>query len=851
MANKSALAPGTPGSPPHWAPGAKSGVGTARSHESPVWFTLSRGVLTEVFYPFVDTANTRELQLLVADGRDFVSAEKSGTRSEVSCLKNGVPAYHLVNTCLHGRYRIEKVVLTDPHRPVVLQQIQFTPLLGKLGDYSVCVQLNPHLGNRGAGNTARVGDYKGEPMLFARRGDAALALACSVPWRKRSAGFAGTSDGWQDLSHHKRMEWGYDRAENGNVALTGEVDLEATKGRFVLALGFGRDEGEAGHRARASLLTGFESARHDYVRGWSEWRDELLAVGDSRQDPHDLYGLSAAVMRIHEGKSFAGGIVASLAVPWGFAKGDDDMGYHLVWPRDMIQTVGGLLAVRKHVDARRVLLYFQVTQEADGHWPQNMRLDGRAWWDGIQLDEMSFVILLVGLARREGALDDAQLKGLWPMVRRAAGYLIRHGPATPMDRWEEEAGYFASTLAVEVPALLVAAELAEAQGEADPGAYLRETADCWNAAIESLLYVRGTDRARRAGVDGYYVRFALPNQMQFTDPAHGEVVLKNHPQGTAPVPLAEVVSPDALALVRFGLRAADDPRIVNTVKVIDGAVRVETPRGPGWHRYSHDGYGEHADGAPFDGAGIGRIWPLLTGERAHYELAAGRRDEAERLLHAMERLAGDSGLLPEQVWDTDDIPERELHFGRPSGSAMPLVWAHAEYVKLRRSLHDGAVFDRPAGAYERYVVKKTGSPFAFWRFTQQRRALAAGKVLRLEVEAAAVVRWSADGWKSTRETPTRDTGLGMYVADLPTKDLAPGAEVVFTFHWTEADHWEGTNFRVAVQRVEPPEDGQTQPAGTPSAGKPAAQPGPHADGRPAKGNAQPAKGKARSAKRKR
>jgi glucoamylase len=107
-------------------------------------------------------------------------------------------------------------------------------------------------------------------MLFARRGGLALALACSAPWKKRSVGFVGVSDGWQDLSRHRQMTWDYDRAEGGCVALTGEIDLGACDGRFVLALAFGRNEAEAGHRARASLLQGFAAAREEYVKAWSQ-----------------------------------------------------------------------------------------------------------------------------------------------------------------------------------------------------------------------------------------------------------------------------------------------------------------------------------------------------------------------------------------------------------------------------------------------------------------------------------------------------------------------------------------------------------------------------------------------------
>ena len=176
-------------------------------------------------------------------------------------------------------------------------------------------------------------------------------------------------------------------------------------------------------------------------------------------------------------------------------------------------------------------------------------------------------------------------------------------------------------------------------------------------------------------MDGYYVRIA-PVTRDGSPPLAGDIQMKNVGESGV-VPAASIVSTDALALVRFGLRAPDDPRIVNTVRVVDSLLKIDTPNGPCWHRYNHDGYGEHEDGSPFDGTGIGRAWPLLTGERAHYELAAGRTDEARRLMKAMEAFTSDGGMIPEQIWDTADIPERALYFGQPTGSAMPLVWAHA------------------------------------------------------------------------------------------------------------------------------------------------------------------------------
>src|SRR5271165_4607272 len=234
-----AEAPGSPGIRPRWTSSAKSGVGTALSETSRVWFTLSHGILDEIYFPRVDQACIRDLGLIVTDGHQFFSEEKRHCTFENVPVEPGVPAYELIKTHTEGRYRIEKEVLTDPWRNVVLQKIKFVPLQGKLADYRVYALLASHLGNFGYGNTGWLGDYKGRPMLFAVRGSLALALACSAPMPKRSVGFAGVSDGWQDLSLNHQMTWEFNRAENGNIALTAEIDLSVCNGEFILALGFG------------------------------------------------------------------------------------------------------------------------------------------------------------------------------------------------------------------------------------------------------------------------------------------------------------------------------------------------------------------------------------------------------------------------------------------------------------------------------------------------------------------------------------------------------------------------------------------------------------------------------------
>ena len=179
-------------------------------------------------------------------------------------------------------------------------------------------------------------------------------------------------------------------------------------------------------------------------------------------------------------------------------------------------------------------------------------------------------------------------------------------------------------------------------------------------------------------------------------------------------------------------------------------------------------------------------WPLA--------IASGLR----RCCAALEGFASDGHLLPEQVWDAPDIPERELFRGRPSGSAMPLVWAHAEHVKLLRSLADNRVFDMPPQPRQRYQIDGTGPRYAVWRFNHKCRRLPKGRILRVEVTAAASVHWSTDGWRTVHDTPTQDSGFGIHLADLDTAELASGGEVVFTLYWPAENRWEGVNYRLTI-----------------------------------------------------
>ena len=791
---------GSPGIPPRWTSSAKSAVGTAARAESRVWFTVSHGILNEIYASRLDTACVRDFGFIVT-ATNYFSDEKRDTRQTVAMIEDGVPAFRLVNTSIDGRYRISKTIFSDPVREVVLQEIQFEALVGARSDYELHAIVAPHLVNAGADNTGWYGAFKGHEMLFAEGRGTSLAVASSVPWLARSAGYVGVSDGWQTLSRGEGLRPEFQRAESGNVAISGTLDLAAQDGRSVLAIGFGSLPEEAGLRALLSLQQPLEPALEHYCSGWRRWQAGLLPLDEPRYgDELNRYRVSTAVLSTHRDET-SGAIIASLSIPWGFSKSDDDLGgYHLVWPRDLVETAGGLLAAGATASAKAVLDYLVATQEADGHWSQNSWLDGRPYWSGIQIDETGFPILLYDMLLRAGAIEPSDCERYTSMIRGAAGYIVRNGPTTQQDRWEEDGGYSAFTIAVEISALLAAADAMKVTGQDSIANYLLETADGWNEQIEDWAYASDTELSRKLGIDGYYMRIGF-SAGDANARSHGLIPIRNRSDGNAALEAGLLISPDALALVRFGLRAADDPRILNTVKAIDAVLRRELPAGSYWYRYNDDGYGEHADGAPFDGAGIGRLWPLLTGERAHYELAAGRPGEAERLLAALEASASSGGLLPEQIWDSEDIPQRELFLGRPSGSAMPLVWAHAEHVKLLRSIRDNAIFDMPPQTLKRYVNNKPAPAPIVWQIASKVECIALGRVLRLEFPDAARIHWSTDNWTTVSDRETTATGLGTYICDLPTERLTNDGLVRFTIFWPLQNRWEGTDFQVEIVKA--------------------------------------------------
>jgi glucoamylase len=786
---------GWPGIPPRWTQGNKDGVGTAYSGDSRVWFTLWNGCLTEVFYPTVDRAQVRDLQYLVSDGSTFFHEEKRNLRSTTERMGGPALAYRITNEDPDGRYRIVKDIISSPHLPCVLQRTRLEGEAGVLSALHVYVLCAPHLQVGGWGNNARVMEIGGRLVLVADKGGVWLALGATVPFSRGSAGYVGASDGWTDLAGDYQMDWEFDQALDGNVALTGELALGDTT-EFTLGLAFGDGLHAAVTTLFQALSVPFAAQAQRFEEQWRRPCERMLPLDPFSGDGGRLYRSSYDLLMAHEDKIFPGALIASMAIPWGEARGDEDMGgYHLVWTRDMVNSATGLLAAGNTDTPLRALIYLAASQQQDGGFPQNFWIDGRPYWGGVQLDEVAFPILLAWRLHEEGALADFDP---YPLVLRAAGYLARNGPATEQERWEEASGYSPSTLASNIAALVCAALFARERGDAATAEFLEDYADFLECHLETWTVT--TAGTLLPEVPRHFIRI-LP--VDIADPRPAEDLeaavlgIKNLPPGERlDYPAKEIVDAGFLELVRYGIRAADDPLVVDSLRVIDAVLRVETPAGPCWRRYNHDGYGQREDGGPFEGWGRGRAWPLLTGERAHYELSRGA--DVTPFIAAMEGFASSSGLLPEQVWDEEDRPSLHLYLGKPTGSAMPLMWAHAEYIKLLRSVRDGRVFDRVEAVTQRYLVDRAScTRFEIWKPNRQPTRLERGSTLRVQDTRAFRLLYTLDGWKTEATAVSSHTALGIDFVDLviPPEQDQP---VRFTRYWTDEDRWEGRDHTLTV-----------------------------------------------------
>ncbi|MFE0026056.1 glycoside hydrolase family 15 protein [Amycolatopsis sp. NPDC059021] len=692
VAAASGEAPGAPGSHPSWLPANKTGFGTAREKASDVWFTLQGGRMSEVYYPDLSTPSVRSLEFVVTDGRSFAVTDSSARTQRVRRL-DGLTYEQTIIDDQH-RWSLRKTYVTDPARPTVLVDVDFTSLTGQ--PYQLYAVADPDLTNNGSDDTAAASGAE----LIAHDTSNAAALTAAPAFTHTSVGYAGVSDGATQLAKTFRLAE-YATAAKGNVVLTGQTTADGVRARHVtLALGMGGKASAALDNARASQRRGWRDTARAYDQGW---RGYLRRVEDApsslrTRNERDLYQASVLTLAASEDKHHPGAFIASPSMPWRFGNNDPEWSpsgtYHLVWPRDLYQIATGLFAAGDRDAANRSVDYMFGTQQLpDGHLPQNSNVDGKPYWPSIQLDETAFPIVL---AQQLGRTDGKT----WQGVRKAAEFLLSYkgsnglaSPYSQQERWEEQDGYSPSTIAAVIAGLVCAADLAKHNGAAADAQRYLAAADSFKANLARWTVTTNGPLSK----DPYFVRLTKDGNANAGT---------RYNLGNSSVTTDQRAVTDAgfLDLVRLGIYRADDPVIRNSIKVTDADIAFTTPTGQFWHRYTKDGYGEKPDGSPWDytfpaesRTTYGRLWPLLAGERGEYDLANGDPASAARRLRDLGRVSSSSGTMPEQVWD-ENAPSGQTGFpaGTPTTSATPLAWTHAQYIRLAQSVRAGSVLEQPA-----------------------------------------------------------------------------------------------------------------------------------------------------------
>ncbi|HVF50588.1 MAG TPA: glycoside hydrolase family 15 protein, partial [Pyrinomonadaceae bacterium] len=545
------LAPGAPGKDAQWESAGKTGVGTSNTLESKVWFTLRDGVLTEIYYPTVDIANVRLLEFVVVSGSGAtrrVETERADATHRTEVIDARSLSFRQVNTARSGAWTLTKTYTTDPARHTVLVNVSFESRAREA--HALYVYYDPSLNNSGMHDAG----WTEQGALLASDADKASALVASTGFAQLTSGYFGSeSDGLPELRARGTLSKLYPRAADGNVVQLARVSMPAkgaqSSSTFTLALGFGREPQEALRNARESLSKGFAALRESYEAGWHEYIGTLRRVASKYQAQYDM---AALVLKAHEDKTFRGAMIASLSVPWGGGANANEPnvgGYHLVWSRDLYQVATAFYALGDKASADRALNYlFTVQQKADGSFPQNSWLDGRPFWGSLQLDEVAYPLIL---AYQLGRTDNQT----WTKhVRPAADFIIKHGPYTPQERWEEESGYSPSTIAAEIAGLVCAAEIARRNDDSGAAAIYLAAADDWTRNVERwTATTTGT-----YGDKNYYLRVTENN-----NPNDGEPRELNNGAGT--LDERRIVDAGFLELVRLGVKSPHDPLVAKSV----------------------------------------------------------------------------------------------------------------------------------------------------------------------------------------------------------------------------------------------------------------------------------------------
>ena len=783
MAAKPAPKP-TGGQTQSWAVGAKDVVATSLTAR--VWATVGQGIVTEVFWPAVDQPQVKDFGFLVVKGTQWREVRAVG---DYVVEPHDDPAVPLARVTHAGDfYNLTLQVVPDPDRDALLVSYD----LSADPDVLLYPLLAPHLGTYSAGvgdtGTTNYAWTENGALLASDGGERVLCL--QGDFSRTSVGYVGYSDGWTDLNSHLAMTWTYDAAGPGVVALMGE--LRQFTG--TLALGFGTDSGAAQATASAALAAGVDSARTKLTQQWQQRAATLAFPSQADGLAADVVAAvrhSSTVLRSCEDRTTEGGIVAGLATPWGESTNDPG-GYHMVWCRDGSESALALAALGDLDSGCRLLSFLSRQQRADGSWGRCYFLDGSAL-DGLQLDETAFPVLLAAKLAELGATLPA---GTDNLIRRAVTYLVQNGPLhspESVDRWEETAGGSPFTLALIVVALVAGAQYFSG----DDRDYLLRLADDWNSRLEDYTYVAGGIVDRAYGTDGHYVRLG---------PANDQVRIGNQLPPGVTLRAEMMVGLEFLYLPRLGLRDPADKRITDSVVVADHMLARQTASGVAYSRYDLDGYGEWLDGSgwPVRGFGIGRPWPLLAGERGHYEALRGC--DATATLSAMLAMRGRGGLLPEQVWDVGDLPWRGLRNGQPTGSAMPLAWAHSELIKLAVTVStgNGRPVERLAVVEHRYGGTVPTSTLLHWRPSAPVTSVPTGHSLIVEDAVPFTLHYGFDGWQQSTvsEQATESRPFGMYAVALTPDDLGDNSSLQFTRRF-DGERWEGRNYDIELNQHPP------------------------------------------------
>jgi glucoamylase len=756
-----------------------------------VWATVGQGIVTEVYWPTVAEPQIRDLGFIVS-GDGWWYEVRAQDNYEFRLTEPAVPLGTAVH---HGPaihpYRLEVEVIPDPDRDALLVRYALSGVAA-----SVYVSLASHLHtvrtdhpdgdfSAGSGNTAWV-DPAGR--LDAWGAGRYLCLAAAGGFRKTSVGSFGESDLWHDFARNGGMTWTFTEAGPGFVVLAGQCDQQG-----VLVLAFADDEATAQRVASDSAAADLDAVRDAVRSSWRDWAAATRLPAAVAGDPPglaDAVSQSLAVLRAHEDRTNPGGLVAALAVPWGDTSNNPG-GYHLVWPRDAVEAGFAFLATGHDADARRLLDFLVARQQDDGHWHQNFYPDGTPFWSGIQLDETALPILLAAKLDESGQAIGAARD----MIGRAVGFLARTGPLTEEDRWEEDPGSSPFTLGCLVAALVAGAGFL-AGAERD---YALALADDWNQRIEEWCYVAGTWLDDVFGTAGHYARVG-------PDPLTGVARIANQADRGFVAPSSGVLGLEFMYLARLGLRDALDPRLTDSARIVDAMLGRDVGTGVGFYRYNYDGYGEQVNGANFAGAGVGRVWPLLAGERGHYAVLAG--GDGLRELESMLAMRSASGLVPEQVWDQPPlsprygVPSRSLRTGTPTLSVTPLVWGHSELIKLIALRSTGHPIERLTAVAARYSRPPALPTTTHWRTQVPVRELRPGCDLVVEDLRPFTLHVGHDDWVDVSDGDSVAGPFGIHGVRLSSAETRSWGSIQFRRRYD--DGWDSSgdhDVRMALAAV--------------------------------------------------